>query len=103
MTTAKTRAPRKPGHAAAQAFYAGLQDRLEREAERQGAKNAVPSNIGTLFLALHPDAHQDFVEAIGALLVDMLYSGDPYPGRWDPARAIKAHKRAVHELAAEEA
>lgn len=86
---AKTTAPVCPGHAAAQAWYACLVERLAMEQHRQGVSALVTSNILPIYDGLREDAQRDFVSALGALVADTLVSGEPNIGRWDPLLSIE--------------
>lgn len=88
MRRARPAAPPVAGHAAAQAWYASFQARLEAEKERTGVANQITPNIVPVFKALTCDAQADFVDALGALMVSMLTIGEPYPAKWNPTEDL---------------
>lgn len=79
MNTATT----KPGHAAALAWYADLWARIDA-AEGSHVDSQLTSAYGHL-----PTVDQsDFLDALGAMVVDSQISGSPDPALWCPAEQI---------------
>ncbi|RII84363.1 hypothetical protein [Neopusillimonas maritima] len=94
--TTRTKAPlsypERPGHAIAMAWYASLCQRIEAAREATGNPDMVDSNIVPIVRGLDEGATTDFLEAVGALMVDLLAVGEPCATRWDPLEEIESKK-----------
>lgn len=80
----------RPGHIAAEAWYDRMQARRTAEIHRTGFGDAmVQSNILDMFKALAPEHQADFVDALGALIVETVAIGEMMPGRWNALESMQ--------------